>query len=110
MAALGHVGRESALEVAIAEVGDLGEERQAQARLEVSSEAQQARRNGELEEEQRGDEAEQHADGAQALSGETELTAEVEESTEEQSLDDEAPSGEEQRRHYGDRGQEAICL
>ena len=108
VAALGHVRGESALEVAIAEAGDLREERQAQTRLEVSSEAQQARRDGELEEEQRGDEAEQHPDGAQALSGEPQLAAEVEEAAEEQGLDDEAPGGEEQRRHQGHRGQEAV--
>ena len=40
VAALGHVRRQPALEVAIAEAGDLGEERQAQTRLEVSPEAQ----------------------------------------------------------------------
>src|SRR5262245_41905301 len=109
MAALGHVRRGSALEVAIAEVRDLSEECKAQTRLQVSSKAQQTRRDGELEEEQHGDEADQYPEGAQALSVEAQLATEVEEATEEQGLDDEFPSGEEQRRHQDSRGQEAVC-
>jgi hypothetical protein len=108
MAALGHVRRQPALEVAIAEAGDLGEKRQAQTHLEVSPDAQQARGDGELEEEQRHDKTEQHPDGAQPLPGEAEPASEVEEAAKEQGLDDEARSGEEERRHQGRRGQQAI--
>ena len=99
VAALGHVRGQPALEVAIAEAGDFGEERQAQARLQVSSEAQQARGEGDLEEEQRCDEAEQHPDGTQALPDEPQLASEVKEGAEEQGFDDKAHGSEEQRRN-----------
>ena len=108
VAALGHVRGQPALEVAIAEARDLGEKRQAQTRLDVPPDAQQARRNGELEEEQRRDETEQHPEGAQALPGEPKLAPEVEEAAEEQGFDDEPPGGEEQRCHQGQWGQKAI--
>src|SRR5687768_11496165 len=95
VAALGHVRGQPALEVAIAEARDLGEKRQAQTCLEVPPDEQQARRDGEFEEEQCCDKAEQHPNGAQALPDEAQLAPEVEEAAEEQGFDDEAPSSEE---------------
>src|ERR1700693_5482086 len=43
VAALGHVGFEAALEIAVAEAGDLVEKCQAQADFEMASEAEEAR-------------------------------------------------------------------
>ena len=107
VAALGHVRRQPAPEVAITKAGNLGEKRQAQTRLQVAPNAQQIGSDGEIEE-QRPSKGEQYADGTQTLVDEAQLASEVEERSEKQGFDDEAPGGEEQRRHQGRRRQESI--
>ena len=74
----------------------------------MAPEAQQARGDGEIEEEQRRNKGEQYADRTQTLADEAQLASEVEKGSEKQGFDDEAPGGEEQRRHQGLRCQESV--
>ena len=56
---------------------------QPQARLQVAAQAQRSQSDGEVEEQQRGHEGGQQRDGRQALIGDTQRPAEVEEGAEE---------------------------
>jgi hypothetical protein len=54
VAALGHVGFEAALEIAVTEAWNLVEERETEASFEMTPEAEEARNQGDLEQKKGG--------------------------------------------------------
>ena len=69
VAALGHVGLEAALKVAVAEARDFFEKRQAQTDFETPAEAQQTAGERNFEQQQRGGEGHNGGHCAQAQAG-----------------------------------------
>src|SRR5439155_11185961 len=107
-AALGDIGIEAALEIAIAEARDLFEKGHAQAGLQVTSEAEQGGSQGELQEQQGGDEERDGGGSGEALAGQAELAAQVEEAAEEHCLQQRRSGGGGHGAEQRGRGQEAI--
>ncbi len=106
VAAVRHVGRQPALEIAVAEPRDLAQERHAQPRFEMPPEAQSAAEDRQVEQHEESDGGDQQADGADPLAAEVEEPPEIEERAEEERLDDDAQPGHEERERDDTRRQE----
>ena len=88
VAALGHVGVETAVKVAVRETRQLFEEGGAQPVLELASEAQYAGGDRDLHEEEGDQEHQQRRYRGQSLAGQPEVARKDEEPAQQQRLDD----------------------
>ncbi len=106
--ALGHVGGQPTLEVAVGQARDLAQERDAQAQLELPADAQDPGRQRDLEQGQRDEEQEDRRHRAESLGGETEIGPQVQQAAEQQRLEHDPRGGEAERAGEDSGHEEAV--
>src|ERR1700761_4535776 len=90
VAALGHIGGEAAVKVAVGDSWNFAEESQPEAVFDLPSETDGAGEEGNFEEQQSGAEDQDGGDGAEALTGDVKAAGDVENATQEDGLNQDA--------------------
>ena len=104
----GHVGGGAALEVAVPEPGDLGEEGDAETHLEAAPRPEHAVGEGELEPQHQEQVEHERAGGAEPQPGQRQLPADLEQAAEQQRLEDHAARGDHDAGREDARRQQAV--
>ena len=103
-----HVGDRPALEVPVGEARDLREERDADARLELSPDPERGAGGGELERHEHDEQDEHHDEPARALFDEAEVAPHLDEAAHQQGFDRATEGGARQRQDQGGRRERTI--
>jgi hypothetical protein len=108
VAALGHVGGQAAVKVAVGEARDLPLKGHAQAGLEPAAQPELGKADRQLEQEDQDDEGGERTERRDPLARETELGRQLQQPSEEQGFDHDCAGCEEERGQHGRRREEPL--